>query len=101
MIFVFTFLSMIVYAATSKEQSKRQLFKSTVAGGVIALILSYPTWLWIGKVEVYWLIPITFVYTITGQFLPEFLQHAVPKAVRKVTNIFFKQKTGEDLDDAN
>lgn len=33
MIFVFSVLSMIVYAVSSKEQPK-QLLKSTIAGGV-------------------------------------------------------------------
>lgn len=97
MILVFSILSMIVYAVSSKEQP-RQLIKSTIAGGVIACILSYPTWLWIGRDEIWLLIPITFVYTITGQFIPEFLQSIVPKFVKKITSIFYKQKTGEDLD---
>lgn len=103
LIIVICVLSMVAYFATSDEPIPKRK-KSTLAGGVIALILSYPTWLAIGQfvnaqhVGEFWLIPITFTYTVTGQFLPDFLQNVVPKFVKKIVNYFFKKTTGEDLE---
>lgn len=104
LIIVIAILSMIAYASTSDEPPPRRK-KSMVAGGVIAMILSYPTWMAIGKylgggeIDAFWLIPITFTYTVTGQFIPEFLQNVIPKTAKKVFSIFFKRTTGEDLND--
>ena len=99
---VFSVISMIAYFATSDDPPKKR-GKNMIAGAAIAWILSYPTWVGIGaalgiEIAAFWLIPITFTYTVTGQFIPEFLQSVVPKAVRKITNIIFKKNTGEDLD---
>ena len=104
-IIVFCILSMLAYAATSDEPPPKRK-KSMFAGGVIALILSYPTWMAIGRfiggdIDAFWLIPITFTYTVTGQFIPEFLQNVVPKAAKKIFNIFFKRTTGEDMNNDN
>lgn len=106
LILVFSMLSMIAYALTSPEPPRTRT-KSMFAGGVIAGILSYPTWLGIGymtpagQLAVGWLIPITFVYTVSGQFIPEFLQSVVPKLIRKLFNRSYRAKTGEDFDHDN
>lgn len=101
MIVITSIFSMIVYALKSKEEPKDRV-KNTFAGGIIACILAYPTWLFVRgylpELSVYWLVPITFVYTITGQFLPEFLQEYTPKIITKTLGVFYKKKTGEDLD---
>lgn len=105
-ILVFSVLSMIAYALTSPEEPKKRI-KSTFAGGFISGILSYPTWLGIsymmpsGELHVAWLIPITFVYTVSGQFIPEFLQSVTPKLAKKLFNRSYKAKTGEDFEDDN
>ena len=97
---------MIVNSLTSPEPPRTRT-KSMFAGGVIAGILSYPTWLGIGymtpagQLAVGWLIPITFVYTVSGQFIPEFLQSVVPKLIRKLFNRSYRAKTGEDFDHDN
>ena len=106
LIVVFSMLSMIAYALTSPEPPKTRT-KSMFAGGVIAGILSYPTWLAIGSLTtlgalpVGWLIPITFVYTVSGQFIPEFLQSVVPKLIKKLFNRSYRAKTGEEFDNDN
>lgn len=101
LILVVSFLSMLIYALTS-EESKMSRLKSMCAGGVISLVLTYPTWLFIcdlydRPIAVYWIIPITFVYTITGQFIPDALRSLVPKIVNSFVKKFYKDKTGEDL----
>ena len=101
LIVIVAILSMIVHALTSSEPARARS-KSAIAGGVIAMILSYPTWVAIGDfyehpIPVYWLIPITFVYTITGQFIPDALKSIVPKMFNALIKKFFKDKTGEDL----
>lgn len=94
-------MSMIVYALKSKETPKEKI-KNTFSGGIISCLLAYPTWLYMismfPSIGAFWLVPITFVYTITGQFLPEFLQEVVPTLLRKGLNFFYKKKTGEDFD---
>ena len=106
LITMFCVLSMIAYALTSPEPPRSRT-KSMFAGGVISLILSYPTWVWIGSMTVagvlavYWLIPITFVYTVAGQFIPEFLQSAIPKLAKKLLNKGYRAKTGEDFENDN
>lgn len=106
LIAVFAILSMAAYALTSPEPPKTRI-KSMLAGGVIAGILSHPTWLGIGfltpngVLHVGWLIPITFVYTVSGQFIPEFLQSVVPKLIKKLFNRSYKAKTGEEFDHDN
>lgn len=95
-IVVTSVFSMTVYALSSKEEIKQRV-KSMFSGGIIACLLTYPTWLYLGAKEPVLLIPITFAYTITGQFLPEFLQSIVPKIVKK----FFSKKVGEDLNNDN
>ena len=99
-IVVTSIFSMAVYALNSKEELKQKV-KSTFSGGIIAILLSYPTWMYFKAyfpdASTYYLVVITFVYTITGQFIPEFLQSIVPKIAKK----FYKQKTGEDLNNDN
>jgi len=89
-----------VYFALSNEPKVKRA-KYMIAGGLISLILAYPTWAGIGhhfsstgSIEVYWLSPITFIYAVSGQFLPEMLQAMFPKLAKKL----FKDKTGEDLE---
>lgn len=100
-IVITSIFSMIVYALKSEEAPKEKI-KNTFSGGIISILLAYPTWLYMSSLfpslAVFWLVPITFVYTITGQFLPEFLQEVVPSIVRKTLNFFYKKKTGEDFD---
>lgn len=106
LIIVFCILSMAAYALTSPEPPKSRT-KSMFAGGVISAILSYPTWIFIGTltsqgvIEVWWLIPITFAYTVSGQFIPEFLQSVIPKLIKKLFNKGYKAKTGEDFENDN
>lgn len=100
MIVIFTFLGMAIYAFSSKETPQVRA-KNTILGGLISGALSYPTWMYVGQNEIWTLIPITITYTITGQFIPEFLQNAVPKGAKKIVNIIFRTKFGEDFDDDN
>ena len=106
LIIVFCILSMAAYALTSPEPPRSRT-KSMFAGGVIASILSYPTWVGIGSmtsqglIPVWCLIPITFAYTVSGQFIPEFLQSVIPKLVKKLFNKGYKAKTGEDFENDN
>lgn len=99
-ILIFSLMGMGIYALSSKEPPRLRA-KNTFLGGLIAGSLSYPTWLYFGNDHVWALILITIGYTITGQFIPEFLQSVIPKAVKKISNIIFKTRFGEDLDDDN
>ena len=101
LVLLVTVLSMIAYFLTS-PQPPRERTKSAFAGGVIAGVLSYPTWLAIGEfnkepIAVFYLVPITFVYTITSQFIPDALRLIVPKLFNSLIGRFYKSKTGEDL----
>ena len=99
-----TALSMIAYFLTS-PQPPRERTKSAFAGGVIAGVLSYPTWALIGSMtpsghlHVGWLTVIIFIYSVSGQFIPEFLQSVIPKLAKKLLNRSYKAKTGEDFED--
>lgn len=97
-ILIFSLMGMGIYALSSKEPPRLRS-KNTLLGGLIAGALSYPTWLYFGNGHVWALILITIGYCITGQFIPEFLQSVIPKAVKKISNIIFKTRFGEDLDD--
>lgn len=97
-IVIFSLMGMGIYALSSKEPPGL-MAKNTFLGGLIAGALSYPTWIYFGYGHMWALILITIGYTITGQFIPEFLQSVVPKAVKKISNIIFKTRFGEDLDD--
>ena len=96
--------SMIAYFLTS-TQPPRERTKSTFAGGVIAGVLSYPTWSLIGSMtpsghlHVLWLTVIIFIYSVSGQFIPEFLQSVIPKLAKRLLNRSYKAKTGEDFED--
>ena len=101
LVLVISVLSMVVYALTSPEPNSSK-FKSMLAGGIIAMVLSYPTWLAIGEfnkepIAVFYLVPITFAYTITSQFIPDALRLIVPKLFNSLIGRFYKSKTGEDL----
>ena len=104
LIAVFAVLSMAAYALTSPEPPKTRI-KSMLAGGVIAGVLSYPTWALIGSMtpsghlHVGWLTVIIFIYSVSGQFIPEFLQSVIPKLAKKLFNRSYKAKTGEDFED--
>lgn len=98
MIGFFTILGMGIYAFSSNEPPKTRA-KNTILGGLIAAGLSYPTWVYFGQGQMWTLILITITYTITGQFIPEFLQKIIPKAARRIANIVFKNRFGEDLND--
>mgnify|MGYP003560098870 CR=1 FL=1 len=100
LIVVFTVIGMCIYATSSQEPIKTRI-KHTTLGGLIALGLSYPTWQVVGYGHLWALMLITVIYTIAGQFIPEFLQGVLPKAAKKVTNVIFKRKFGEDLDNDN
>ena len=97
-------LSMIAYFLTSL-QPLRERTKSAFAGGVIAGVLSYPTWALIGSMapsghlHVGWLTVIIFIYSVSGQFIPRFLQSVIPKLAKKLFNRSYKAKTGEDFED--
>lgn len=97
MIVVFAILGMGIYAFSSNEPPRLRA-KNTILGGLIALALSYPTWVYFGQGHMWTLILITITYTITGQFIPDFLQTTIPKIAKRVANIVFKSRFGEDLD---
>ena len=97
-IFVFGIIGMGVFALSSDDTPKQKL-KGAFLGFFVAVAFSYPTWVLVGQGQMWALMLITIVYTITGQFLPEFLQSIVPKITRKIVGIIYKQKTGEDLGD--
>ena len=98
LITVFTVIGMAIYAFSSSEPPRLKM-KNMVLGGLIAVALSYPTWYFIGRGEVIAMIPIVIIYTITGQFIPEFLQSVIPKLARKLFNKGYKAKTGEEFED--
>ena len=104
LVLLVTALSMIAYFLTS-PQPPRERTKSAFAGGVIAGVLSYPTWALIGSMtpsghlHVGWLTVIIFIYSVSGQFIPEFLQSVIPKLAKKLLNRSYKAKTGEDFED--
>lgn len=104
LVLLVTVLSMIAYFLTS-PQPPRERTKSAFAGGVIAGVLSYPTWALIGSLtpsghlHVGWLTVIIFIYSVSGQFIPEFLQSVIPKLAKKLFNRSYKAKTGEDFED--
>lgn len=97
LIAVFTVIGMAIYAFSSNE-SPRLKFKNMILGGLIACALSYPTWYFIGMNKVVVMIPIVITYTITGQFLPEWLQAVIPKLTKKLFNQKYKANIGEDFD---
>ena len=104
LILLVTALSMIAYFLTSR-QSPRKRIKSAFAGGIIAGVLSYPTWALIssispcGQPHVECLTVIIFIYSVSGQFIPGFLQSVIPKLAKKLFNRSYKAKTGEDFED--
>ena len=104
LVLLVTALSMIAYFLTS-PQPPRERTKSAFAGGVIAGVLSYQTWALIGSMtpsghlHVGWLTVIIFIYSVSGQFIPEFLQSVIPKLAKKLFNRSYKAKTGEDFED--
>lgn len=93
---IFGCVGMAIYMLSSNEPPKKKV-RSAFLGFFVAMAFSYPTYVFIGGGHLWALAAISSVYTICGQFLPEFLQSIAPKFVRKA----LKDKFGVDSDADN
>lgn len=87
------FVSFFIYLTSTTEPIKSRI-RGGLQGGLIALVCAYPTWTYIGKGNLAALVLITVILCISGQFLIEPVQKAIPKYVKKVLD----KLTGGDSD---
>lgn len=77
------FVSFLIYL-TSTTEPIRSRIRGGLQGGLIAVVCAYPTWTYIGRDNLAALVLITVIFCISGQFLIEPVQKAVPKYIKKV-----------------
>lgn len=82
MIFVI-FVSFFIYL-TSTTEPMRSRIRGGVQGALIAAVAAYPVWTYIGNGNLAALVLITIILCISGQFLIEPVQKAVPKYLSKL-----------------
>ena len=90
------FISFFIYLTSTTEPIKSRV-RGAFQGGFIAVVFAYPVWTYIGKGNLAALILITAILCISGQFLIEPIQKAVPKYVKKVID----KLTGGNSNDSN
>lgn len=87
------FVSFFIYLTSTTEPIKSRI-RGGLQGGLIASVCAIPTWTYIGRGSLAALVLITVIFCISGQFLIEPVQKAIPKYVKKVLD----KLTGGDSD---
>ena len=82
MIFV-TVISFFIYLTTTDEPVKSRV-RGGLQGALISSIASLPTWYYLGGGNLAALVFICIIYCVSGQFLIEPIQTAVPKYFKKL-----------------
>lgn len=82
-ILIGTFAGFFIYLTSTTDPIKSRI-RGGIQGALIAGVASYPIWTYIGRNNLAALILITIILCISGQFLIEPLQKAIPKYLNKV-----------------
>ena len=97
LMFVVGLLSMGIYMLSEKDIPFKARLRLAVMGFLIAMVFSLPVYYGMNAGSLLWLVCITSIFTICGQFLPELLQILFKKFVKKQ----IKDRFGVSEDDNN
>lgn len=90
-------LSMGIYMLSEKDIPFKARLRLAFMGFLIAMLFSLPVYYGMNANSLLWLVCITSIFTICGQFLPELLQTLFKKFVKKQ----IKDRFGVSEDDNN